>query len=120
MNLEKIRKENMVEKLFLNSQKWKEKIRFQDQDIINITFKNKILAVDSIYNFTGENVRKEKSKRKVAVIIHYTGQKKPWLNDCRNKMKYLWKHYNYLTKAIISGRKEANVNLFLHKVMSHN
>ena len=63
MNLEKIRKENMVEKLFLNNQDRKEKIRFQDQDIINITFKYKILAVDSVYNFTGENVRREKSKR---------------------------------------------------------
>ena len=118
MNLEKIRKDGMVEKLFLVNQEWKEKIQFQDQDIINITFKSRILNLNSIYNFTGTNVRREKNKRKDAVIIHYTGNRKPWMDGCRNKMKFLWKHYNDLTNSIISNGKATKFNLIIHKVFS--
>ena len=118
LNLENIRKDNMISKLFYNNLQLKDKITYQDQDVINITFKNKILEENSIYNFTGTNVRREKNKRKSAVIIHYTGERKPWMNNCRNKMKFLWRYYNDLVDTLIYGRKATNTNLLFHKLYS--
>ena len=118
LNLENIRKDNMISKLFYNNLQLKDKITYQDQDVINITFKNKILEANSIYNFTGTNVRREKNKRKSAVIIHYTGERKPWMNNCRNKMKFLWRYYNDLVDTLIYGRKATNTNLLFHKLYS--
>ena len=108
----------MISKLFYNNLQLKDKITYQDQDVINITFKNKILEENSIYNFTGTNVRREKNKRKSAVIIHYTGERKPWMNNCRNKMKFLWRYYNDLVDTLIYGRKATNTNLLFHKLYS--
>lgn len=119
INLENIRKDNMISKLFYNNLQLKDKITYQDQDVINITFKNKILEANSIYNFTGTNVRREKNKRKSAVIIHYTGERKPWMNNCRNKMKFLWRYYNDLVDTLIYGRKATNTNLLFHKLYSY-
>ena len=119
INLENIRKDNMISKLFYNNLQLKDKITYQDQDVINITFKNKILEANSIYNFTGTNVRREKNKRKSAVIIHYTGERKPWMNNCRNKMKFLWRYYNDLVNTLIYGRKAINTNLLFHKLYSY-
>ncbi len=119
LNLENIRKDNMISKLFYNNLRLKDKIAYQDQDVINITFKNKILEANSIYNFTGTNVRREKNKRKSAVIIHYTGERKPWMNNCRNKMKFLWRYYNDLVDTLIYGRKATNTNLLFHKLYSY-
>ena len=119
INLENIRKDNMISKLFYNNLQLKDKITYQDQDVINITFKNKILEANSIYNFTGTNVRREKNKRKSAVIIHYTGERKPWMNNCRNKMKFLWRYYNDLVDTLIYGRKAINTNLLFHKLYSY-
>ena len=100
LNLKKIREDNMVQKLFENTENLTGKIKYQDQDVINITFKNKIKEIDSIYNFTSENVRAERPKRKDAVVIHYTGQKKPWMKECRNKLKNVWQKYNKLNQEI--------------------
>jgi len=119
LNLENIRKDNMISKLFYNNLQLKDKITYQDQDVINITFKNKILEANSIYNFTGTNVRREKNKRKSAVIIHYTGERKPWMNNCRNKMKFLWRYYNDLVDTLIYGRKATNTNLLFQKLYSY-
>ena len=115
MNLKKIRNDGMIEKLFLNTNEWKDRIQYQDQDGINITFKNNILKVDSIYNFTSSYV-KEKEKRGNAVIIHYTGPKKPWHKNCRNKMNFVWKYYRYMTKAAIDNNKTNKLKLFAYKI----
>ncbi len=93
LNLENIRKDDMTKKLFENTAKCQNEIMFQDQDVINITFKNKIKSLDSIYNFMAENIKREKSKRKSAIIIHYTGKRKPWDSGCKNKMRKIWLSY---------------------------
>lgn len=110
-NLAKIRQDGMVEKLFENTEKLADKIVYQDQDIINITFKGRIKEADSIYNFTAENVKREKNKRKKAVIIHYTGKKKPWNDDCKNKLAPLWHKYAKLNDE--AQNKKIKVGLLI-------
>lgn len=101
LNLKKIRQDKITEKLFENTVKMSGKIFYQDQDVINITFKDKIKEVDSLYNFTSDNLKKEKSKASRAVVIHYTGAtKKPWKDDCRNKLQYVWQRYALLNEMI--------------------
>lgn len=100
LNLAKIRQDGMGQQLFDNTEKLADIISYQDQDIINITFKGKIKEIDSIYNFTAENVKKEKGKRKQAVIVHYTGRRKPWNEGCRNKLAPLWHKYAKLKDEI--------------------
>ena len=90
----------MTQQLFDNTEKLSDIISFQDQDIINITFKGKIKEIDSIYNFTAENIKKEKGKCKQAVIVHYTGRRKPWNKGCRNQLAPLWHKYAKLKDEI--------------------
>lgn len=110
-NLKKIRQDNMIEKLFKNTIDMFDKISYQDQDIINLTFKGLIGEAESIYNFAGENVKYEKSKRKQAVIIHYTGSAKPWHEKCKNKMKNIW--LQYAKKEQTMGNKKIKVGLII-------
>lgn len=100
LNPAKIRQDGMTQQLFDNTEKLSDIISFQDQDIINITFKGKIKEIDSIYNFTAENIKKEKGKCKQAVIVHYTGRRKPWNKGCRNQLAPLWHKYAKLKDEI--------------------
>ncbi|MBR1915792.1 MAG: glycosyltransferase [Alphaproteobacteria bacterium] len=110
-NLKKIRKDKMVQKLFANTLKLKDKIAYQDQDILNITFKGAVKELDSIYNFTTENAKNERSKRKKAVIIHYTGKRKPWDKNCHHKLASLWHVYDKLTQTALN--KKIKVGLLI-------
>jgi lipopolysaccharide biosynthesis glycosyltransferase len=78
MDLDKIRENKIVQKLFDNTIKLINKIRFQDQDIINMTFKGKIKKLDSKYNFASHNVLSQPQGIGQAIIFHYTGGYKPW------------------------------------------
>ena len=100
MNLSKIRQDNIVLKLIDNTTFLKDKILFQDQDIINITFKGNIKEIDSIYNFTSSNVKYEKYKRQNAIVIHFTGAQKPWHIGCKHKLKHIWEKYCLINQAI--------------------
>lgn len=100
INLKKIRQDDMVNILLKNTEFWSEKILFQDQDIINITFKSNIREIDSLYNFTSTNVYEETAKCNEAVIIHYTGSKKPWNSDCKHKLRNIWKRYSFIHSFI--------------------
>lgn len=89
-NLKKLREDNIAEKYFKNNEIYKDKIKYQDQDVINITLSDKIKIIDSIYNFT----RNDKTKnRNDAVIIHFVGAKKPWKSLSFNKLKQLYYYY---------------------------
>lgn len=108
LNLGKLRKDHMSIKLLNNTIKLAEQIEYQDQDIINITFRGRIKEVDSKYNFASSNVIREKPKIKEAIIIHYTGPIKPWNNNCKHKLRKLWKKY-YNIMLVLQGRNKETV-----------
>ena len=106
LNLKKMKEDNIYKLLLDNTENYQDKIKFQDQDIINITFKNKIKEVDSINNFTSMSIEFEKEKSKNAVIIHYTGAKKPWHFKYKDKFyKKIWQKYNKIYKLLILQKK---------------
>ncbi len=92
-NLERIRKNNITKQYFLNNEKYKDKIKYQDQDIINITLKKQIKKIDYIFNFTSRTKKIYKNLAKKAIIIHYVGPKKPWKNFSLNTLKILYYYY---------------------------
>lgn len=104
MNLERIRADNMGKKWIDATTELSDKIKFQDQDIINITCRGQIGQFDSIYNYTSHNIITEPQKFRRAVIIHYTGPKKPWLTDSRHKMKSVWIKYDKQKEKIMAKK----------------
>jgi lipopolysaccharide biosynthesis glycosyltransferase len=86
-NLNAIRQDNMQQKLLSTTKKLSEKVRFQDQDIINIVFKNKIKAVSDKFNFASDNMKKYPEQINLASILHYNGKGKPWHRK-RNRPGY--------------------------------
>ncbi len=103
MNLKQMRKDHIGQKLLDTTLKMKDRIQYQDQDIINIVCHKKIKMLDSIYNFAIENIKSEKSKRKQACIIHYTGANKPWgTHKCR--MATLWKRYHTFNQKVLNRK----------------
>ncbi len=92
LNLKKMRDNNIFELLMQKNKELEDKIKYQDQDIINIVFKNHIKQVPSIYNFTTDNMKYDVENMNNAVIIHYIGNVKPWTTHlrCRIPLKHLY------------------------------
>ena len=77
LNLKQLRAENIAEKLFEET-RTNNKIKYQDQDVLNIVFKNKVKLLNNIFNFTTNDHHKYPEKIGDIRIIHYTGKIKPW------------------------------------------
>lgn len=92
-NLEKMRENKIADLLLHNTEKYSNIIKYQDQDILNITCKNHILKLDSIYNYTSFCMEKEKDKANNVAILHYTGSAKPWKFKYKGKFKNPWLFY---------------------------
>lgn len=102
LDLEKMRNNNISEKLFSWSKENSQKIKWQDQDVINVVLENDIFYLDLSWNyqhfpdstqkdFTQEDEQKAEKNPK---IIHYIGHIKPW--DCRINRKFGYLYFYYL------------------------
>ena len=105
MNLDLMRREKIGNKLIKTTEKMAGKIKFNDQDVLNIVCNKRIIEIDSIYNYTSNNLNKEPKKSTKAKIIHYTGENKPWLIDTKHKLKNIWWKYYKTAEKIITKRK---------------
>ena len=54
------------------------KVKFQDQDVLNVVCRRHVGLVDPAWNFTMCDWDRRKKERRGAKILHYTGQAKPW------------------------------------------
>ena len=92
LDLEKMRREGCVRKLFENTTLLSEKLAWPDQDVINCTFRNRILQLGAEWD--GINVRYSPFRNDIA-IWHFPGATmKPWCNIWKNRtwpayLKYL-------------------------------
>ncbi|WP_392362335.1 glycosyltransferase, partial [Streptococcus suis] len=60
MNLEAMRRDNITNLLFAETERLTGQIQFQDQDVINIALKGKIVEVPLRYNYTAEAMRQNR------------------------------------------------------------
>lgn len=82
MDLERMRAENATEKLFSNTLKYAGRIAWPDQDVINITFRDRILVIEPIWN--GFNVTDPEMKKRVVIRHFANATQKPWCNIWKN------------------------------------
>ena len=94
MDLKAMRDGGYADKLMANTIKFAEKISWPDQDIINLTFRDRILQLGPEWD--GINVRYSPFRKGIA-IWHFPGYTmKPWCNIWKNRtwpiyLKYLCK-----------------------------
>lgn len=104
MNIKKMREMNLkhsyAEALYKNY----DLITLQDQDILNITFVNKIKKIPLRWNVQSrfykpnelEYAFSQKELEEAALmpaIIHYSDREKPWQNSCRHLLKSYYDFY---------------------------
>lgn len=107
INLDKWRKthiENLFEKYI------KQNLRYQDQDILNLACKNKILLLENNKYVMMSFLNRRKYSIPSNTIIHYCGLVKPWDIALRNSFFELWIYYAKkasvnINKAIKERRK---------------
>lgn len=87
-----------------------EKMKWADQDALNVVLKDNWLKVENRYNFTFYDIPRYIRKRHLSklindvVIIHYTTQNKPWLITCTNRYRYLYAEYLAISPVSDKGR----------------
>lgn len=77
-------------------------LEYQDQDVINKLFFNKIKIADCKYNYQINMIRKDFGER---VLTHYTTASKPWFESDYRK-KYAIDFYTFLDKIGAYNRLE--------------
>ncbi|MBR2068154.1 MAG: glycosyltransferase family 8 protein [Candidatus Gastranaerophilales bacterium] len=95
LNLNKMRQEHVMLKL-LFYKIYKASEEFMTQDCFNAAFKEKVKQLPLKYNvFTCRFKETELKNINDAVIIHFTGEKKPWKNK-EIEYSYIWEKYSKL------------------------
>ena len=107
LNLAKIRKENIVEKLWRFVIE-KSPLEFQDQDVLNAVLDNDVKYVDYRWNTLKDTIffasqlkdfRKNHYFAYLAIcpsIFHYVGENKPWtLQDGKNMYNFIIEWWDY-------------------------
>ena len=96
VNLERWRKEDIEYKLFHNLIKYSSRLICPDQDIINITLRDRIKYLNPKYNAMPVQIYVRENEKKEAfynpVIIHWAGDRKPWIYSDANYSEYFWKY----------------------------
>jgi lipopolysaccharide biosynthesis glycosyltransferase len=113
MNLAQIRKERVPEKLFdvTTGDKYKGKLKFQDQDALNIVCKGKIKSLPKKYQYMSYDFYRDLHSFDGIIAAHYTGPVKPWKNREANSKSdiYFLQIYNeYMDgmEGLLEGRDE--------------
>lgn len=120
-NLDKIRQDGLVSVLLANTENLKDKINFQDQDIINITFKGKIAVFSNDFNFTSRDMIDDPENRS-AKVVHFTGASKPWCKDRHAPdtaryyngvyLQYLDEYRRLIHTLLVNGKENVKYGLF--------
>jgi len=99
LNLENIRKDNIIEKLW-DFTKQNSPLEFQDQDALNAVFESKIKFVNPKWNVlkiqkgiikvlkSKEDIKLQKECCKKPYIYHYVGSDKPWIYEEGKRYAY--------------------------------
>lgn len=77
-NCEKYRKDKISDLLKEKTRLYKEKIKWADQDIVNLVLQGKIKELPWTFNALLDTLKKYNYPKNEAKIIHYNGPKKPW------------------------------------------
>ncbi|HEM3702980.1 TPA: glycosyltransferase [Streptococcus suis] len=127
MNLKKMRQEQSVSTLLETAKQYSSRLRYGDQDILNMVFKDDITLCDYSYNFTNWRLMYPEISVKEPAIIHFSGSKwtKPWMKkeDTFDYLSpYLKDYQNYkieYLKIIQPMAKTVELYLEVHHSTQH-
>jgi lipopolysaccharide biosynthesis glycosyltransferase len=116
INLKMWRDSDVSKNLILTAEKYRSKLQWWDQDVLNIYFYDKWEQLPYKYNANAINKRLDE----IPLIIHYTSSSKPWqyLNNHPYK-KYYWQ-YLRLTPFKNFRYKDITLKNLLKKVIYFN
>lgn len=113
MNMPALEKFNFTVMALNYAKEHVNELKLPDQDIINNMYpkeKHYINFIDSCYNMYYSKT----SMVKNGVILHFTGPYKPWMQDCRWRLKKcIWVKYKIATKMCLNGKKVTPFKLTL-------
>lgn len=93
LNCEKLRQDNVLEKLLETEEKNRSICLQADQDVLNIFFDNNYLQLPVKFNYMTNDIMRNVSKLKDIVVRHFNCKEKPWLYDRFENKPLL--HFNY-------------------------
>lgn len=111
LNNKKLVEDGIADLLFTNTEKFKDKIVYVDQDILNYTFNNKIQWIDPMYNAQIDLWRPGTCAKSIytpeqmwwarndPVIVHYNSHLKPWKDEGLKELK----HYHPFIKCYFNN-----------------
>jgi lipopolysaccharide biosynthesis glycosyltransferase len=82
MDLAVMRGESVVDVLMENTSRYASRIAWPDQDIINITFRDRIQELEPIWN--AFNVLEREMKKRIVIRHFSNASQKPWCNIWKN------------------------------------
>ncbi len=90
-NLPLLRRETKIEDIKACAYSLKEKLKYPDQDILNVFYKDKVKYAEPYYNWQVRHGNKvtEAEKRNIR-ILHFVGHRKPWRIKYSGKHAFLW------------------------------
>lgn len=89
LDLEKMRQRDLSRQLIAFAVANAPRLRFGDQDIINIYFKEELVRVDTRYNYTNYLMRYEGRSVDDVAVLHYNGPVKPWFKNLADEERYM-------------------------------
>jgi lipopolysaccharide biosynthesis glycosyltransferase len=105
-NLDKMREFDLEKKCYEHMLKYKQHLKYQDQDLLNAVCEDKWLPLSPIYNsliyffelrfmfkYYNYDIFKVFSARKKSILIHYNRHPKPWKKECADPRLYMYKKY---------------------------
>ena len=99
-NLKNIREDNLIDEFFSCQQNNQNVIKFQDQDVINMVMKGRIKLLPSQFNWISYQSRNNSLPASPGpVIVHYTGNDKPWSLQSFCRHVYKNEYYKYLLRT---------------------
>ncbi|WP_406538394.1 glycosyltransferase family 8 protein [Fibrobacter sp.] len=111
INLDWWRKNDVQNKSIYFATHNKDICTYHDQDVLNVILQGAIKTLSIRYNFQEHFLEKKEDlfidkkyyddldySLQNPVIIHYTGQKKPWHNECFNPLKDVWRFFFYMSE----------------------
>ncbi len=110
LNIQKWRTDDITEKLFEFIRANPHRIRFWDQDALNIFFHDTFKQLDYRWNFTAQHLKKADIYNiKDIGILHFVGgnASKPWYCECDHPLKE--EYYKYLNMTLWRGTKPKKI-----------
>lgn len=101
LNLKDMRLQNITEMMMNISDEMRDIFPFQDQDIINWTMRGKIAYLPWVYNFSSVDKLGEPSQK--PIILHYTGDVKPWTIYIKCQHIFTKRYFKYLAMTPYSS-----------------